>query len=78
MSSIEERAKKVIARELGCDMEELRNNRISLIYLGMDELARPGLVMALEEEFDAEITDEVGDSFAIVQDVIDAVTPSRH
>ncbi|MEV5802356.1 acyl carrier protein [Streptomyces collinus] len=78
MSSIEERAKKVIARELGCDMEELRNNRISLIYLGMDELARPGLVMALEEEFDAEITDEMGDKLAIVQDVIDAVTPSRH
>ena len=52
MSTIEDRVKKVVAEQLGCDVESIKLDSSFVDDLGADSLDTVELVMALEEEFD--------------------------
>ena len=58
MSTIEDRVKKVVADQLGCESTLVVPEASFVEDLGADSLDTVELVMALEEEFDAEIPDD--------------------
>lgn len=60
---------EVISRVLGRKEEEVRNAN-SFRQLGMDSLQRLEIVMEIEEQFQVVITDEEGEAFTSVADVI--------
>ena len=58
MASTEERVKKIVAEQLGVEEEQVTPEASFMDDLGADSLDTVELVMALEEEFDIEISDE--------------------
>ncbi len=58
MSNIEERVIKMVAEQLGVKEEDVNLTSSFFADLGADSLDTVDLLMALEEEFDAEIPDE--------------------
>lgn len=74
MASIAERVKQIVAEQLGVDEDQVTNEASFMEDLGADSLDTVELVMALEEEFDIEITDEHAEKIQTVQDAIDYVT----
>ena len=77
MSNIEERVKKIIVEQLGVDEAEVKNEASFVDDLGADSLDTVELVMALEEEFDTEITDEDAEKITTVQAAIDYVNSAQ-
>lgn len=73
MSDIEERVKKIVVEQLGVDPEEVKNTSSFIDDLGADSLDTVELVMALEEEFGAEIPDEEAEKITTVQAAIDYI-----
>ena len=73
MSSIEDRVKKIVAEQLGVKEEEIQNSASFVEDLGADSLDTVELVMALEEEFEAEIPDEEAEQITTVQAAIDYI-----
>jgi acyl carrier protein len=76
MSTIEERVKKVVIEQLGVSEDQVTPGASFVDDLGADSLDTVELVMALEEEFDAEIPDEEAESITKVQDAISYITKS--
>jgi acyl carrier protein len=74
MSSIEKRVKEIVAEQLGVDESQVTNEASFMDDLGADSLDTVELVMALEEEFDIEISDENAEKIQTVQDAIDYLT----
>jgi len=74
MSSIEKRVKEIVAEQLGVDESQVTNEASFMDDLGADSLDTVELVMALEEEFDIEISDENAERIQTVQDAIDYLT----
>jgi acyl carrier protein len=74
MSAIENRVKKIIIEQLGVKEEEVVNEASFVDDLGADSLDNVELVMALEEEFEIEIPDEVAERITTVQDAIDHIS----
>ena len=70
MSDIEERVKKIVVEQLGVDEAEVKNESSFIDDLGE-------LVMALEEEFGAEIPDEEAEKITTVQAAIDYIKASQ-
>ena len=70
MSSIEERVIKMVAEQLGVKEEDLKSTSSFVEDLGAESLDTVELIMALEEEFDAEIPDEEAEKISTVQDAI--------
>ena len=70
MSDIAKRVKKVVIEQLGVNEAEVVNEASFVDDLGADSLDTVELVMALEEEFDAEIPDDAAEKIATVQDAI--------
>jgi len=70
MSSIEERVIKMVAEQLGVKEEEVQVSSSFVEDLGADSLDTVELIMALEEEFDAEIPDEEAEKILTVGDAI--------
>lgn len=65
-----EKVKEIIVDSIGCD-EGMIAMEVSLVDdLGMDSLDAVELNMALEEEFDISIPDEVLAGFVTVEDVV--------
>ncbi len=64
-----ERVKKVIAKELGIEVEELNINASFTDDLGIDSLEIFEIVMSLEEEFDIEIPNEDIENIKNVEDI---------
>jgi acyl carrier protein len=58
MSSIEERVKKVVMKQLSVKEEQVTLNAAFVEDLGADSLDQVELVMELENEFGCEIPDE--------------------
>ncbi|OQX07077.1 MAG: acyl carrier protein [Thiothrix lacustris] len=77
MSDIEERVKKIVVEQLGVDEAEVKNSSSFIDDLGADSLDTVELVMALEEEFGAEIPDEEAEKITTVQAAIDYIKASQ-
>jgi acyl carrier protein len=74
MSTIEKRVKEIVIEQLGVDEAQVTNEASFMDDLGADSLDTVELVMALEEEFDIEISDENAEKIQTVQDAIDYIT----
>jgi acyl carrier protein len=74
MASIEEKVKQIIAEQLGVDEEQVTGDASFMDDLGADSLDTVELVMALEEEFDIEISDEDAEKIQTVQDAVDYIS----
>ena len=74
MASTEERVKQIVAEPLGVDEEQVTNEASFIDDLGADSLDTVELVMALEEEFDIEISDEDAEKIQTVQDAVDYIS----
>jgi acyl carrier protein len=68
-----ERVKGVIVDQIGCEGEDVTSEE-TLENLGVDDIIRVELTMALEEEFDLEISDETVQGFNTVGDVVNYIT----
>src|SRR5690606_26576457 len=73
MESIEQRVKKIVAEQLGVNEAEIKNESSFLDDLGADSLDMVELVMALEDEFATELTDEEAENITTVQQAIDYI-----
>jgi acyl carrier protein len=73
MSTIEKRVKKIVVEQLGVKEESVTPESSFVDDLGADSLDTVELVMALEEEFEAEIPDEDAEKIRTVQDAIDYI-----
>jgi acyl carrier protein len=70
MASIDEKVKQIVAEQLGVEEGQVTNEASFMDDLGADSLDTVELVMALEEEFDIEISDEDAEKIQTVQDAI--------
>ena len=66
MSSIEDRVKKIVIEQLGVKEDEVTASASFVDDLGADSLDTVELVMALEEEFGLEISDEDAEKLTTV------------
>ena len=69
--ALEEKVKEIIVEQLGVNAEQVTLEASFINDLGADSLDIVELVMAFEEEFDLEISDEDAQRMRTVQDVID-------
>ena len=74
--SVNERVKNIVAEQLGIGADEVSNESGFIDDLGADSLDTVELVMALEEEFDIEISDEQAENISTVQSAIDYINNS--
>jgi acyl carrier protein len=70
MASVEEKVKHIIVEQLGVDADEVKAEASFVDDLGADSLDVVELVMALEEEFGLEISDEDAEKLRTVQQAI--------
>lgn len=78
MSTIEERVAKIVVEQLGVKEEEVKAEASFVDDLGADSLDTVELVMALEEEFNAEIPDDEAEKITTVQLAIDYIASSTN
>ena len=71
--TVELKIKGIIAEQLGIDEEEVVNEASFVDDLGADSLDLVELIMALEEEFGQEISDEEAEKILTVQESIDYI-----
>jgi len=73
MASVEEKVKHIIVEQLGVDEEEVKAEASFVDDLGADSLDVVELVMALEEEFGLEISDEDAEKLRTVKQAIEYI-----
>jgi len=73
MSNIDERVIGIVAEQLNVKKEDIKLDSSFVDDLGADSLDTVELVMALEEEFEAEIPDEDAEKIVTVQNAIDYI-----
>ena len=76
--SVEEKVKEIIVDQLGVDENQVVESASFIEDLGADSLDTVELVMALEEEFDVEISDEDAEKISKVQDAIDYINSNTN
>jgi acyl carrier protein len=75
--SIEDRVKEIICEQLGVSADEVTPQASFIEDLGADSLDLVELVMALEEEYGMEISDEDAEKIRTVQDVLDYINKQK-
>jgi len=70
---IVEKVKQIISEQLGVDEAEITPSASFTDDLGADSLDQVELVMALEEAFELEISDEDAEKIVTVQDATDYI-----
>ncbi len=73
MENIEQRVKKIVAEQLGVNESEVNPNAKFIDDLGADSLDLVELVMALEEEYNMEISDKDAENIQSVGDAIEYI-----
>jgi acyl carrier protein len=73
MASVEEKVKHIIVEQLGVDEDEVKAEASFVDDLGADSLDVVELVMALEEEFGLEISDEDAEKLRTVKHAVDYI-----
>jgi len=73
LMSVEEKVKEIIVDQLGVDESEVTPDAKFIDDLGADSLDIVELVMALEEEYDIEISDEEAEKIQTVGDAIEFI-----
>ena len=73
MASVDEKVKHIIVEQLGVDEEEVKAEASFVDDLGADSLDVVELVMALEEEFGLEISDEDAEKLSTVQEAVNYI-----
>jgi acyl carrier protein len=71
--SVEERVKSIIVEQLGVDAEEVSPDASFVEDLGADSLDTVELIMAFEEEFGVEISDQEAEQIRKVRDAVDYI-----
>jgi acyl carrier protein len=71
--SVERRAIEIIVEQLGVSEEEVTMEASFIDDLGADSLDLVELIMAMEEEFGLEISDEDAEKIQTVQDVVNYI-----
>ena len=74
MATVEEKVKKLIVEKLSVEPEDVLPDASFIDDLGADSLDLVELMMALEEEFDAEIPDDDAETISTVQAAVDYIT----
>lgn len=72
--SVESKVKEIIAEQLGINDEDITPESSLMDDLGADSLDVVELVMALEEEFEVEISDEEAEKMETVKEFVDFVS----
>ena len=67
---VEEKVKKIVAEKLSVELEEVVPEASFVDDLGADSLDLVELIMAMEEAFDMEISDEQAEKLQTVQDAV--------
>jgi acyl carrier protein len=70
MADVEARVKSIISEQLGVDAEEVVADKAFVEDLGADSLDTVELIMAFEEEFGIEISDEDAEKIRKVSDAV--------
>jgi acyl carrier protein len=73
MASVEEKVKHIIVEQLGVDEDEVKPDASFVDDLGADSLDVVELVMALEEEFGLEISDEDAEKLRTVKQAVEYI-----
>jgi acyl carrier protein len=71
--SVERRVIEIIVEQLGVSTEEVTLEASFIDDLGADSLDLVELIMAMEEEFGVEISDEDAEKIQTVQDVVNYI-----
>ena len=71
--SVEEKVKSIIVEQLGVDAEEVNPDASFVEDLGADSLDTVELIMAFEEEFGVEISDDEAEKIRKVRDAVDYI-----
>lgn len=71
--SVERRVIEIIVEQLGVSAEEVTLEASFIEDLGADSLDLVELIMAMEEEFGLEISDEDAEKIQTVQDVVNYI-----
>ncbi len=74
MSDIADRVKKIVVEHLGVDAAKVTESASFIDDLGADSLDTVELVMAFEEEFGVEISDDAASKILSVKDAIDYIS----
>lgn len=77
MSSISDKVKEIVVQQLGVAPDQVTEDAKFIEDLGADSLDQVELVMALEEEFGADIPDEEAEKLAAVGDAIKYIESSQ-
>lgn len=72
-NTVFERVRKIVVEQLSVDEKEVTPQASFQSDLGADSLDTVELVMALEEEFGTEISDEDAEKIATVQDAVNFI-----
>ncbi len=70
---VAEKVKKIIVEQLGVNADEVKDEASFIDDLGADSLDTVELVMALEEEFGAEIPDEDAEKLRTVGEAVNYI-----
>ena len=77
MSSIDERVKKIVAEQLGVNLEDVTKDKSFVEDLNADSLDLTEVIMTFEERFGFEIPEEDAETLKTVGDVVKYVNKRK-